>query len=136
MLKRYQDAAAILSVLGKPILESEGLSVIAPSAKFYEGWARYRLGSYREAYPAFAEVAELNPNYRSARHISRVGARTDGEFTKAEQHFLASSLSGTRTDADRGKLMYAKSLQARRNMGKPRPSMRPSPWDPRPLLRG
>jgi TolA-binding protein len=118
MLKRYQDAAAILSVLGKPILESEGLSVIAPSAKFYEGWARYRLGSYREAYPAFAEVAgvESELSLRAA-YLAGWCAYLTGEFTKAEQHFLASSLSGTRTDADRGKLMYAKSLQAQKKYG-------------------
>lgn len=113
--KKYSDALAMLKPLTSQALKASGLDTIVPYARFYQGWANYRLADYKSAEALFEQVlaggAPSDVRYR-ALYLAGWNSYLMSDYSKAGGSFLQYANAAPAAERDKGLYMYAKSLES------------------------
>ena len=113
--KKYSDALTMLKPLTSEALKAAGLDSIVPYARFYQGWANYRLADYKGAEALFEQVlsgaAPPEVQYR-ALYLAGWNSYLMSDYAKAGASFLKYANVAPAAERDKGLYMYAKSLES------------------------
>ncbi|MCA1753756.1 MAG: tetratricopeptide repeat protein [Spirochaeta sp.] len=109
--RRYRDALSQLVGLAESVASTnngESLRVMIPYARYYTGWARYRLSEYDEAIREFTLMIDEFPAHElapRAGYLAGWSAYSLAEYTRAED-LLRSALPAASTNVQRAEILF------------------------------